>query len=51
MNTFEKLETLTAKAKADAALRGRLLGTRESRDPLASFCAIAQAAGVDLSVG
>ncbi|MGN0478568.1 MAG: hypothetical protein ACI4GO_03960 [Hominenteromicrobium sp.] len=51
MNTFEKLEKLTSMAKADAALRGQLLGTRENRDPLASFCAIAQAAGVDLSVG
>lgn len=51
MNTFEKLEKLTALAKADGSLRLRLLGTREDKDPLASFCEIAQAAGIDLSVG
>ena len=51
MTTFEKLERLTMLAKADAGLRGWLLATRDDRDPLSAFCAIAQAAGVALSVG
>lgn len=51
VTTFEKLEKLTALARANDGLRLQLLETSESRDPLASFCAIAQAAGVDLSVG
>lgn len=51
MNAFEKLEKLTALAKADDNLRLLLLETRKEDDPLTSFCRIAQAAGVELSVG
>lgn len=51
MNAFEKLEKLTALAKADDNLRLLLLETRKEDDPLASFCRIAQAVGIELSVG
>lgn len=51
MTTFEKLEALTVKVRADEALRRQLLETRAARDPLSSFCRLAQAAGVDLTLG
>lgn len=51
MNTFEKLEALTALVKQNEALRRRLLETRIQRDPLAEFCRLAQAAGVALTPG
>ena len=51
MNTFLKLEKLTALAKADEHLRQALLATKEAEEPLLDFCFLAQKAGVDLSVG
>ena len=42
MNTFEKLEALTALAEQNESLRRRLLETRAQRDPLAEFCRLAQ---------
>ena len=43
MNTFEKLEQLSALAKKSEKLRQRLLETQASKDP--------REAGVDLSIG
>ena len=51
MNTFEKLEQLSALAKMSEQLRQRLLETQASKDPLDSFCRQAREAGVDLSIG
>ncbi len=51
MTTFQKLDRLTALAKADENLRERLLATRHSEDALWDFCKLAQAAGVDLYAG
>ena len=51
MNTFIKLEQLTALAKGNETLRKQLLATKDSSDPLFDFCRLAQAAGVDLSAG
>ena len=51
MNTFEKLEALTALAEQNESLRRRLLETRAQRDPLAEFCRLAQKAGVALTPG
>ena len=48
MNTFEKLEQLSALAKKSEKLRQRLLETQASKDPL---CRQAREAGVDLSIG
>ena len=47
MNTFEKLEQLSALAKKSEKLRQRLLETQA----LDSFCRQAREAGVDLSIG
>ena len=44
MNTFEKLERLTELAKKDETLRKALLKTRENKEPILSFCALARAA-------
>lgn len=51
MNTFEKLEKLTELAKRDCVLRENLLATRENREPILSFCALAREAGVELYPG
>ena len=51
MNTFEKLERLTELAKKDETLRKALLKTRENKEPILSFCALAQEAGVELYPG
>ncbi len=51
MNTFEKLEQLSVLAHQDRELRSKLLETRSSQDPLDAFCAQAQKAGVELSIG
>ena len=51
MNTFLKLEKLTALAKKNQKLRFALLETEKADEPLWEFCKIAQEAGVDLSVG
>lgn len=51
MNTFLKLERLSALAKADAVLRNKLLATAEAAEPLLEFCALAQSMGVDLTAG
>lgn len=48
MNTFEKLERLTELAKKDETLRKALLKTRENKEPILSFCALAREAGVEL---
>ena len=45
MNTFEKLERLTELAKKDETLRKALLKTRENKEPILSFCALAREAG------
>ena len=42
MNTFEKLERLTELAKKDETLRKALLKTRENKEPILSFCALAR---------
>ena len=51
MNTFLKLEKLTALAKEHEHFRQALLATKEAEEPLWDFCKLAQDAGVDLSVG
>ena len=51
MTTFQKLDQLTALAKADPALRRALLSTAESDDALWDFCKLAQGAGVELYAG
>ena len=51
MNTFEKLERLTELAKKDETLRIALLKTRENKEPILSFCALAREAGVELYPG
>lgn len=51
MNTFQKLDKLTALAKADDTLRRALLDTRNAEDPMLSFCRLAQEAGVELYLG
>ena len=51
MNTFSKLERLTALAKANEPLRQKLLATQETAEPLLTFCALAQQAGIELSAG
>ena len=51
MNTFQKLDKLTALAKADNKLRLALLATREDKEPMLTFCRIAQENGVDLYLG
>lgn len=48
MNTFEKLERLTELAKKDETLRKALLKTRENKEPILSFCALARESGVEL---
>lgn len=51
MNTFEKLEKLTELAEKDDLLRKKLLATRGDKEPILSFCALAQNAGVELYPG
>ena len=51
MNTFLKLEKLTALCKSDASLKNSLIDTQQTADPLFEFCVIAQSHGVDLSLG
>lgn len=51
MTTFQKLDRLTALAKADEQLRQALLATRDSAEPILDFCELAQRAGVDLAAG
>ena len=51
MNTFQKLDKLTALAKADNTLRLALLATRNDQDPMLAFCRIAQENGVELYIG
>ncbi len=51
MTTFQKLDRLTALARADEDLRQALLATARGGDPLFEFCGIAQRAGVDLALG
>lgn len=50
MNTADKLELLLEKARNDAELKKSLLDTRNSKEPVASFCEIATKSGVELSV-
>lgn len=51
MTTFQKLDRLTELARADQGLRQKLLETRQAKEPLLAFCALAQEAGVDLTAG
>ena len=51
MNTFQKLDKLTALAKVDDTLRRALLDTRGAKDPMLAFCRLAQEAGVELYLG
>ena len=51
MNTFQKLEALKEKVKNDEKLKKALLETRNSEDPMASFCQIARDNGVELYLG
>lgn len=51
MDTFQKLEQLTALAKKNETLRLALLKTRDAKDPLMSFCKLAQESGVELYIG
>lgn len=51
MTTFQKLDQLTALARADERLRQRLLATQASADALWDFCRLAQAVGVELYAG
>ena len=46
MNTFQKLEKLTALAKANDKLRLALLATREDKEPMRTLCRIAKGNGV-----
>ena len=51
MTTFQKLDRLTALARADEALRQALLETQKKKEPLLEFCRLAQSVGVDLEAG
>lgn len=51
MTTFQKLDRLTALARADEALRQALLATQNSAEPILDFCRLAQSAGVALEPG
>ena len=51
MNTFLKLEQLTALCKTNPLLKKSLIETVKTSDPLYNFCTIAQKNGVDLSLG
>lgn len=51
MNTFAKLDKLTELARNNEELRLALLQTQNEADPLASFCKLAQDAGVELYIG
>ena len=50
MGIADKLDELLEKATGDAALREKLLATRESANPLSDFCTIATESGIALSV-
>lgn len=47
----ESLSRLSAAARQDAALRARLLATREEPDPMSAFCALAVSLGCPITVG
>ena len=51
MNTFQKLDKLNTLAKADVNLCRALLETRNAKDPMLSFCQLAQENGVELYLG
>lgn len=51
MNDNEYLEQLLAAAHKDPALRQRLLETRKTSDPMASFCDLANSLGYPISIG
>ncbi len=46
----EKLDELFDKAKADPELKNKLLDTRNSKNPISDFCAIAAECGLEMSV-
>ena len=48
MDVGEKLEQLKNLAIADAALKQRLLATKQSKTPLSDFCRLARETGVEL---
>ena len=51
MTTFQKLDRLTALARADETLKAALLATEESEEPLWEFCRLAREQGVELYPG
>ncbi len=51
MTTFQKLDRLTALARADEKLRQALVATETCKEPLWEFCRLAQEAGVELYPG
>lgn len=52
MNTASQtLARLRSLAKADAALRSKLLATRGLPEPMEAFCRLAEEAGCPLTVG
>ena len=50
MEITEKLEELLNKARDNSELKDKLLGTRDSENPIADFCAIATENGFPMSV-
>ncbi len=46
----EKLDKLFDKARGDLELKSRLLDTRNSKNPISDFCAIATEYGFEMSV-
>ena len=49
MNFADKLEALRLAARRDPKLRGELLASRETEDPLRTFCLVSCRHGFDIS--
>ena len=47
----QELDRLLAAAKADGALKERLLQTRRAEDPVEAFCTLARREGYDITAG
>ena len=50
METVEILDQMEQRARADEALRARLLATKNAKDPMREFCKIAGELGYELYV-
>ncbi|SFQ29564.1 hypothetical protein SAMN04487928_13034 [Butyrivibrio proteoclasticus] len=50
MEITEKLDALLEKASNDSVLKDKLLATRQSPNPIADFCDIANEYGIQISV-